>query len=85
MHTGTADFGHYYSYINTKDQKWLEFNDSNIRDFDAKNIENECFGGASQNSSGWGWGRGFGGDNSKNAYILVYERIMKEDIQLVFN
>lgn len=56
-----------------------------IRDFDAKSIENECFGGASSVGGGWGWGKGFGGDNSKNAYILVYERTLKEDIQLVFN
>ena len=48
MHTGSADSGHYYSYINiindviqrNKDknlkfeEKWLEFNDSFIRDFD---------------------------------------------------
>ncbi len=39
----------------------------------------------SSGGGGWGWGKGFGGDNSKNAYILVYERIMKEDIQLIFN
>ena len=53
MHLGTAEFGHYYSYINTlKDkkakinldeiieEKWIEFNDSFIRDFDPKNIGN---------------------------------------------
>ncbi len=38
VHLGTADFGHYYSYIECEDGKWLEFNDSNIRDFDKKNI-----------------------------------------------
>ena len=39
VHTGTADFGHYYSFINVKDDTWLEFNDSVIKDFDPKNIE----------------------------------------------
>ena len=47
VHQGTAEYGHYYSYINiNKDkEKWLEFNDSLIKDFDSKNIESECFGG----------------------------------------
>ena len=43
-HSGTADFGHYYSFINVKDETWLEFNDSLIKDFDSKNIESQCFG-----------------------------------------
>ena len=43
-HTGTADFGHYFSYINVKDDTWLEFNDAVIKDFDPKNIESQCFG-----------------------------------------
>jgi hypothetical protein len=76
VHSGTAEFGHYYSYIKIQDEKWLEFNDSNIRDFDPKNLETECFGGFSQTESvddAWGWSKG-GRDNSKNAYILVYER-----------
>lgn len=58
---GNADGGHYYSFINIqKDQqirskkinskdkiedKWLEFNDSLVKDFDIKNLEHECFGG----------------------------------------
>ena len=95
VHTGTADFGHYYSYINTNrgdpskrkentPNKWLEFNDSTIRDFDVKNIESECFGGASSDTSddSWGWGKA-GRDNSKNAYILVYERVVKDPVQMV--
>jgi len=55
-HLGTAEFGHYYSFINTNRRdpgkpdhngkdRWLEFNDSTIRDFDLKNLEGECFGG----------------------------------------
>ena len=63
VHTGTADAGHYYSYINIKregqddimindimnekDAKWLEFNDSSITSFSMKNLEDECFGGTS--------------------------------------
>jgi hypothetical protein len=25
--------------------RWLEFNDTIVREFDIKNLENECFGG----------------------------------------
>ena len=93
VHTGTAESGHYYSYINTnrgdpskrkEKDKWLEFNDSHIRDFDVKNIESECFGGASADSTedSWGWGK-VGRDNSKNAYILVYERVVKDSVTMV--
>ena len=42
---GTAASGHYLSYINYKEDKWLEFNDSNVIDFDIKQFEQECFGG----------------------------------------
>ena len=35
VHRGTAQFGHYYSYIAEGDH-WLEFNDSLVRDFDPK-------------------------------------------------
>jgi len=95
VHVGVADAGHYYSYINTnrgdpskkdpsKSDRWLEFNDSSIRDFDTKNIESECFGGASSDSSddAWAWAKA-GRENSKNAYILVYERVVKDPLKLV--
>ena len=66
VHMGTADAGHYYSYINIKregevdimindilnekDAKWLEFNDTMITSFNLKNLEVECFGGSNSNS-----------------------------------
>jgi len=62
VHMGTADAGHYYSYINIKrdgeedimtndkDSKWLEFNDSMISSFLLKNLEDECFGGSSNSN-----------------------------------
>ena len=45
MHTGSAECGHYYSFINTSG-KQLEFNDSTISTFDPVNIPNYyAFGG----------------------------------------
>lgn len=54
IHRGSAEYGHYYSYINvnrgdparpnnTKD-KWIEFNDSQISKFNVGDLEKECFG-----------------------------------------
>jgi len=47
---GSADFGHYFSYINTLrgeteflnnkiDEKWLEYNDSKISPFSTEELE----------------------------------------------
>lgn len=97
MHSGTAEYGHYYSYINIEDDKWLEFNDSSIREFDKQSLESECFGGNSNNNCSGNNG-GYnnmnnnnddfyqqkGGEYSKNAYILVYERKTKDPLKIVF-
>ena len=49
VHTGTADSGHYYSFISDREHpesgKWYEFNDHIVRDFDPADIPSECFGG----------------------------------------
>jgi len=87
VHGGTADFGHYYSYINvnrgnkenindpSKD-KWLEFNDSMIKDYSPEKIPDDCFGGKNTDaiSSFNMWGET---EKSKNAYILVYDKVVK--------
>lgn len=94
VHVGTAEIGHYYSYINinrgensnnTKNDKWLEFNDSTIKEFDLKNLEKETFGGAGGDSSDdyWGSWTKSGRENSKNAYILVYERVAKDSLKFI--
>ena len=59
VHSGSANAGHYWSYINTvrgKDEKedqswtetekdqWLEFNDSTVKDYKFENLFGECFG-----------------------------------------
>ena len=38
-HKGTLDKGHYYAYCKNKDnKKWYEFNDSNVKEIEEKNI-----------------------------------------------
>lgn len=39
MHTGSADSGHYYSFIEDGDKSWFEFNDSHVSPFDYKNLQ----------------------------------------------
>ena len=101
MHNGNAESGHYYSYINTdrgpnesdpnflrtENNKWVEFNDSIIRDFAFSRLEAECFGGSMEDISA-----GYMDDTSevakliggrsKSAYMLIYERKYKGMIPL---
>mmetsp|Transcript_8203 Transcript_8203/g.16159 ORF Transcript_8203/g.16159 Transcript_8203/m.16159 type:complete len:2815 (-) Transcript_8203:1874-10318(-) len=79
VHTGTADSGHYYSYCRqrrpdgTSDpQKWIELNDSVVKNFDKDKIESECYGGVDESDTNW-----VKFENNKNAYMLVYERKLK--------
>lgn len=55
VHTGTADGGHYYSFIRNRERtnksqtpstdQWYLFNDAEVKLFDASQIAAECFGG----------------------------------------
>ena len=51
VHQGTADSGHYYSFIKEREEDsvnlndWFEFNDKDVSKFDAQNISTETFGG----------------------------------------
>lgn len=51
VHSGGADAGHYYSFIKERNKesknygKWLEFNDTQVKEFDKVNLKKECFGG----------------------------------------
>jgi ubiquitin C-terminal hydrolase len=87
-HMGSADAGHYLSYINverdsensdnlgqksredwlnTEKQKWREFNDSTVQSFAFDQLEQTCFGG----------------QQNQNAYMLIYERRVKEKMKIV--
>lgn len=70
VHVGSADSGHYYSFIQDRlSNKWFEFNDTVVREFDIADLAEEAFGGET------------GGydtrEKIKNAYMVIYERQKK--------
>lgn len=68
IHSGSADSGHYYSFIENKDGRWFEFNDEKVTQFDVKSLEDQAFGARDGEYV-----------KIKNAYLLFYERVEKED------
>lgn len=78
VHSGTAESGHYYSYIRERpttsepNASWVEFNDSDVTRFDPSKIADQCFGGDSFHGPNMGQMR-----FSKvwNAYMLFYQRV----------
>ena len=63
MHTGSADSGHYYSFIDNQKGKWFEFNDEDVFPFDLEKLPDEAFG--SKSTSRYDL-------RTKNAYVLIY-------------
>ncbi len=72
VHSGTADSGHYFSYIRQrpsardKHHSWVQFNDSDVTPFDPSHIQDNCFGGP---DATWNNLPKF-----YNAYMLFYQR-----------
>ncbi len=51
LHIGNADAGHYISLIrDNASNKWYEFNDSKVGEFNLARIPDECFGGQVEGS-----------------------------------
>ncbi|EAR85485.2 ubiquitin carboxy-terminal hydrolase (macronuclear) [Tetrahymena thermophila SB210] len=77
VHDGTANYGHYFSYIKIAENKWLEFNDSAISNYNPKDIANDCFGVDSQELK---IPKPYY-ESQKSAYLLFYEKVKKNSIE----
>lgn len=84
-HTGTAEAGHYYSYIfDPLTGQWNEFNDSTVKPFSVADLEKECFGGEQVSGDVNMWGQEVQSKREQinNAYMCIYERVAPEDAEL---
>ncbi|KAM3962482.1 LOW QUALITY PROTEIN: ubiquitinyl hydrolase 1 puf [Aphomia sociella] len=80
VHTGTADGGHYYSFIRDREHdhrdRWLLFNDAEVKPFDPAHIAAECFGGEMTSKtydSVTEKFMDFSFEKTNSAYMLFYE------------
>ncbi|KAL4918129.1 hypothetical protein BDW62DRAFT_68207 [Aspergillus aurantiobrunneus] len=79
VHSGTAESGHYYSYIRERPTAngrgtWVEFNDSDVSRFDPGRIAEQCFGGVSESLQSASAGQ-VRFHKVWNAYMLFYQRV----------
>lgn len=88
VHYGTADGGHYYSFIKERGtDKWFEFNDTTVRDYDPADLPEDTFGGKLKHErkiiqSGKTY---IETEKLNNAYILIYEREQFIDNEKLFD
>ena len=84
VHTGSAQGGHYYSFIMDRASRlWYKFNDSIVTEFDPADIPDECFGGYETVSMNVRQTLNESNQNNnlntfekfRNAYILFYDKI----------
>jgi ubiquitin carboxyl-terminal hydrolase 34 len=73
VHTGTAESGHYYSFIRERPCKsdppsWVEFNDDHVAPWDPALMEGSTFGGPDFDANGNFYEKAY------SAYMLFYQR-----------
>ena len=92
IHSGYLDGGHYYSFIQDREQSdttvepnWFEFNDSVVQSFDRSKIPDEAFGGVEEIPYSSSIKKDNLREKSRNAYVLIYERVVKLDAQKLEN
>ncbi|KAI5306659.1 hypothetical protein KEM56_007756 [Ascosphaera pollenicola] len=88
VHSGTAESGHYYSYIKERPlatdstSGWAEFNDADVSRFHPSEIPNQCWGGRRDFN---GNGQPLRYERAWNAYMLFYQRVSSmEEEQALF-
>nr|XP_023680681.1 ubiquitin carboxyl-terminal hydrolase 34 isoform X2 [Paramormyrops kingsleyae] len=89
VHTGTADGGHYYSFIRDivnphayRNNKWYLFNDAEVKPFDSAQLASECFGGEMTTKtydSVTDKFMDFSFEKTHSAYMLFYKRVEPEE------
>lgn len=75
VHSGTAESGHYYSFIRERPygggkERWVEFNDDLVSHWDPDTMENSTFGGPDFRYDN----NGVVYDKNYSAYMLFYQR-----------
>ncbi|KAI9827937.1 MAG: hypothetical protein M1819_006880 [Sarea resinae] len=84
VHSGTAESGHYYSYIRERPDvsssppSWVEFNDADVSQFDPAKIPDQCFGGLNDFMQSNGFQQ-LRFHKNWNAYMLFYQRVSTVD------
>ena len=70
VHTGTSNFGHYFSYIKAREGAclWHTFNDTTVSAFDEAQIGEMCYGGERTLNSG------HTSEKVQNGFLLFYRR-----------
>eukprot|EP01107_Rhizomastix_libera_P007501 TRINITY_DN2229_c1_g1_i4.p1 TRINITY_DN2229_c1_g1~~TRINITY_DN2229_c1_g1_i4.p1 ORF type:complete len:2745 (+),score=843.60 TRINITY_DN2229_c1_g1_i4:83-8236(+) len=91
VHSGTAEGGHYYSFIRERNApaegvapRWFEFNDSTVSEITADSLASRCFGGEEEREQWDEMTRQMirrTGPKFNNAYMLFYQR--KQSLPLV--
>lgn len=77
VHTGTAESGHYYSYVrerpwSTGEHNWIEFNDDMVTPWEFSQLAHATFGGPDHQASYEANGVIY--DKPYSAYMLFYQR-----------